>query len=200
VPELTQTIRDIIDDDTRAGAVILNLRALFKDDKKTQNLDVNEIVRDVLALMKSLLVQRGIHTELQLVSAPVWVQGNRVQLQQVVLNLILNAAEAMKENGAFPRTLTIKTYRDDSYATMSIQDSGPGIQEGIRDRMFNAFFTTKTEGLGLGLSICRSIVATHGGRLRAGNVKPRGAIFFVTLPLAQEGAQWLGKKVRPSTS
>ena len=201
VTELGNTIRDIIEDDSRAGAVIVHLRSLFKNDEKDWAvLDLNDIVRDALKIVNGTLAQKDIELHLELGDEPLKVRGNKIQLQQVILNLSLNAAEAMNDNGSLAKQLMISTgYDGGEFATVSITDNGPGVPDDIQSRMFDPFFTTKTRGLGLGLSICRSIVAAHGGRLNAVNDKKRGATFFVNLPFVQERAAWSKVKAQLST-
>jgi signal transduction histidine kinase len=116
------------------------------------------------------------------------VQGDRVQLQQVVLNLILNAVEAMGSVETGARELLISTEQDSTGVLVAVRDSGPGIDPGNLERIFEPFYTTKTGGVGMGLSICRSIIYGLGGRLWVSANKPRGAVFLFTLPAAQEGS------------
>jgi signal transduction histidine kinase len=123
----------------------------------------------------------------QLTEALPAIQADRVQLQQVILNLIMNAVEAMSGMGDGDRELSITTIRNTSNSvSVSVQDSGPGLDPKTMDRMFDAFFTTKSKGMGMGLAICHSIIETHGGRLWADPNEPRGATFQFTLPLASD--------------
>jgi signal transduction histidine kinase len=201
VTELGNTIRDIIEDDSRAGAVIMHLRSLFKnDDQDRADLDLNEVVREALKIVNGTLAQKNVELQVKLKPEQVPIRGNRIQLQQVILNLSLNAAEAMNENGTIPKRLVVATgYEGGEFASLSLSDSGPGVPDEIQTRMYDPFFTTKTRGLGLGLSICRSIVAAHGGRLNAVNDRKRGATFLVHLPVEQERAAWQKKKAQLST-
>ena len=201
VTELSSTIRDIIEDDSRAGAVIMHLRSLFRnEDQDRADLDLNQVVREAMKIVNGTLMQKNIDVQVRLKSEPVPIRGNKIQLQQVILNLSLNAAEAMNDNGSFPKKLTVTTgYEGGEFAAVSITDTGPGLPEEVRNRMYDPFFTTKTRGLGLGLSICRSIVAAHGGRLNAVNDRKRGATFLVHLPVQQERAVWSKKKAQLST-
>jgi C4-dicarboxylate-specific signal transduction histidine kinase len=199
--ELSETIQDIIKDDSRAGAVIQHLRSLFNgDDKHWSIVNVNQIVQDVLKIINGALFQKNINLSLRLSEAPVFVRGNRIQLQQLILNLVLNASEAMRENDSHKK-LEIITLNDTAGdAIISITDSGPGVPKEIRDHIFDPFVTTKTQGLGLGLSICRAIVVAHGGRISATNGQDRGTTFSVALPVAEPGAKWLKVKVQSSSS
>src|SRR5262249_26091284 len=127
----------------------------------------------------------GVSVQARLADGLLSVHGDRVQLQQVVLNLILNAIEAMGSVEAEARELLINTEQDHSGVFVSVRDSGPGIDSAHLERVFEAFYTTKSSGLGMGLSICRSIIDAHGGRLWAGANEPTGAIFQFTLPAIQ---------------
>jgi signal transduction histidine kinase len=137
----------------------------------------------VLALARSAITQNGVSVQTLLADELVSVQGDRVQLQQVVMNLILNGVEAMGSLAAGPRLLSIST---DPYqgkgALVAVRDSGLGIHAENFERVFETFYTTKSNGTGVGLSICRSIIDAHGGRLWAGANEPRGAVFQFTLP------------------
>jgi signal transduction histidine kinase len=118
---------------------------------------------------------------------PVAVQGDRVQLQQVVLNLVLNAVEAMGSIETGPRELLISTEQDHTGVLLAVRDSGPGIDPTLLERVFDAFYTTKSSGVGMGLSICRTIIDAHGGRLWAKANEPRGAVFQFILPRTENG-------------
>jgi len=186
ITELTETIRDIIRDDSRAGDVILHLRSLFRNDDKVWDVwNMSEIVSDALKVLNRSLAQRQTRIILNNATEAPNVRGNRVQLQQVIMNLVLNAAEAMHENGSVDPTITIETYKHGGVIVVAVKDSGVGIPEEIQSRIFDPFFTTKAQGLGLGLSICRSIISAHHGWLEAISEKDRGATFFVNLPMAQ---------------
>ena len=187
ITELTHTIKDIIDDDSRAGDIIMHLRALFRSDDKVWDVfDVNDIVSDALKILQGFLRQRQIRIAFNHGVGPLNIRGNRVQLQQVILNLVINAAEAMNDGRSARRSITVSTYNSRGVIAVSVKDCGPGIPEEINARIFDPFFTTKAQGLGLGLSICRSIVSAHRGCLEALSEKDRGTTFIVTLPVAQE--------------
>ena len=139
-------------------------------------------------MVRGAITKNGIAVRARLKDGPVPVQGDRVQLQQVVVNLILNAVEAMSSIDAGARELLISTEQDQTGVLVAVRDSGPGIEPGNLERVFEPFYTTKTSGVGMGLSICRSIIDGHGGRLWAEANEPRGAVFQFTLPAAQEGS------------
>jgi two-component system sensor kinase FixL len=182
--EVGEILSDIVAEDKRAGEVIRRLRALYrKGEAQFQAVDLNEIAREVLQLTHGDLMAREVSVTTRLALELPAVRGDRVQLQQVLLNLIVNACDAMSGNAAGDRNLTIATVTDGADAVqVSIADHGPGIGIDMLDRLFQPFVTTKPQGLGLGLSICRSIVMAHGGRLWADNNPERGATFSVALP------------------
>jgi C4-dicarboxylate-specific signal transduction histidine kinase len=183
--ELTAICEDIIADDLRAGSVIRRIRTLIrKEDVEPQVVAVNEVVMEVLQLMHSDLLLREVSVSTSLGPVPA-VSGDRVQLQQVLMNLIVNGCDAMSLNGSGDRGLGIATRDDGALVRIEITDHGPGIPG---ESIFEPFVTTKPQGLGLGLAICRSIVVAHGGRIWATNNPERGATFHVTLPSAGERA------------
>ena len=137
---------------------------------------------------QSAIIKNGVWVQTRLSEELLPIHGDRVQLQQVVLNLLLNAVEAMGSIEAGARELLISTEQDRTDLLVAVRDSGPGIDPSHLERVFDAFYTTKSSGMGMGLSICRSIVEAHGGRLWAEANEPRGAIFEFTLPAVQMGA------------
>jgi C4-dicarboxylate-specific signal transduction histidine kinase len=179
----------IVTDDLRAGEVIKRLRALLKrGEASLQPLDLNEVTTEVLALARSELIERHVALSTRLTPGLPNVLGDRVQLQQVMLNLLLNACEAMSTRPHAERMLTVFTALDgDGRLLASIADRGSGIPPEAADRLFEPFFTTKPQGLGLGLSICRSIIVAHGGRLWADNNADGGATFTLALPVDTGG-------------
>ena len=181
--ELREALCCVVNDTDRAGDVIKRIRDLVKKvPPRTESLDMNEAIRDVIVITRGETVKNGISVEVQLAEALPHIRGDRVQLQQVILNLIINAIEAMT-GVAGPRELLIKTAKCESDGVLvAIQDNGPGLAPEILHRAFEAFYTTKPDGLGIGLSICRSIVEAHGGRLWANPNVPRGAIFQFAVP------------------
>jgi C4-dicarboxylate-specific signal transduction histidine kinase len=185
--EVREILEDIITDDMRAGEVIARLRALLKrGEAEFQLLDLNEVTTEVLELAHSELIERNVAVRTRLTPRLPGARGDRVQLQQVLLNLLLNACEAMSASKPSERTLTVSTAPDgNGLLLVSIADRGNGIPSDAADLLFEPFFTTKPHGLGL--SICRSIIAAHGGRLWAENNVDRGATFTLALPAQQEG-------------
>jgi PAS domain S-box-containing protein len=190
LPEVDLALGDIVAADKRASDVISRLRVLLKKgEAQFRLLDVNAVINEVLELAHSDLIMRGVSTARQFAPSLPPVSGDRVQLQQVVLNLITNACEAMADNEPHRRELTITTaLSDDRTVQIGVADSGSGIVPGMQERLFEPFVTTKTQGLGLGLPICHSIIAAHGGSVRAVNNTGGGASFFVTLPLQAKGS------------
>jgi two-component system sensor kinase FixL len=186
--KVREFLSDIVAEDKRAAAVIHRLRVLLKKgDPEFVSLDLNDIVGEVAWLMRSDAIIRNVPIGLELADDLPRVRGDRVQLQQVVLNLVLNGLEAMREPGAGDRTLVIRTARDGAAAVaVAVQDSGIGIDEKELDRLFQPLYTTKAEGLGMGLAIARTIVDAHGGQLGAANNVHGGATFHFTLPVGTE--------------
>jgi PAS domain S-box-containing protein len=184
--ELREILRDIIDEDRRAGEVIGRLRALLRrGETPRQLLEVNELTTDVLRLANSELIANAVTVTTELTPGLPWVHGDRVALQQVLLNLIVNACDAMRTEPLETRQLTAITRLErENLVRVAIVDHGVGLPADGAERVFEPFFTTKEQGLGLGLVICRTIVAAHGGRLWAtGNGNGgRGATFAFTLP------------------
>jgi signal transduction histidine kinase/integral membrane sensor domain MASE1 len=188
IDELHGILSDIVDDDRRAGEVIRRLRELLRKGESQQSLlDLNAVVRDVARLVSNDAFIRNMAVALDLdPEAPV-VRGDRVHLQQVVLNLVLNAMEAMGEGDGGNRTVVVLTRRQgQETARVSVEDAGTGLREGTHELIFEPFYTTKAAGMGMGLSIARSIVEAHGGLIWATNNRTHGATFHFTLPLAEE--------------
>jgi signal transduction histidine kinase len=153
---------------------------------RKERFDLNAAINEVLVLAQSVTHRIGVSVQTRLADGLLPILGDRIQLQQVLLNLILNAAEAMDSVEGRARELLISTEQDQAGSLVAVRDSGPGIDSAHLDRVFDAFYTTKSSGTGMGLSICRSIVHAHGGKLWAEANEPRGAVFQFTLPAAQE--------------
>lgn len=181
--ELNAILKDMISDGHRASGVIGGIRAMFKrDESEKVRLDIGDLVAEVLALIHGELQHHNVVAETDLPAKLPRVAGNRVQLQQVLLNLAMNAIEAMDAATTRARLLRICAGHDDSDVLVKVEDSGPGLAPEASERLFDPFFTTKAKGMGLGLSICRSIIEAHGGRLWALPAAPHGTIFHFTLP------------------
>lgn len=187
--EVREILRDIAEDDKRAGAVIHRLRDLLKKgDPQLTVLDLSETVAEVARLIRSDALMRDISIRLELDPTLPPARGDRVQLQQVLLNLALNGMDAMQELHTGERTLVFRTARDRPGAIrVAVRDSGVGIGGRDVERMFQAFYTNKADGMGMGLAIARSIVEAHGGWLEAENNPEGGATFSFTLPVREEG-------------
>jgi NO-binding membrane sensor protein with MHYT domain len=173
----------IVKDGTRAGEIISRIRQLFKKGTPQRGLlDVNEVIGDMILLLRSEMARYSISVRKDLAADPSQIMGDHVQLQQVIMNLINNSIDAMKDVDGM-RELTIKShYAEDQQLMVSVSDTGLGLPPQQTNQIFNAFFTTKLDGTGMGLSISRSIVESHGGRLWATHNSPRGASFHLTLP------------------
>ena len=186
--EVREALDCIVRDGNRAGAVIARIRALIKKaPARKDSLDINEAIREVIVLTRGEAVKNGVSVQTQLASGLPSVQGDRVQLQQVLLNLIMNAIEAMSGMSEGTRELRISTGEPESGGVVvAVCDSGPGLAPEAFGRLFEAFHTTKSSGMGMGLSICRSIIEAHGGRVWASVNEPRGAVFQFTLPPKQD--------------
>lgn len=185
VARASETARRAIRDASRASDVIQRLRALYaRTDSVTTQVDLNEVVREVLALSNAECQRRRIVVRLRLAPALLPLQGDRIQLQQLLLNLVGNALDSLSTSEHSPRQLVISTDSADSNVSVSVEDSGPGMDPASIGNIFDAFFSTKPDGLGVGLSICRSIVEAHHGQLSVKQAEPHGAIFQVTLPAA----------------
>jgi PAS domain S-box-containing protein len=180
----------MIDDGNRASAVIRRVRALaIKTSIEKVPIDVNDVVREVITLVQRELISHQVSLQTELTSPLLMILGDRVQLQQVIINLVMNGIEAMQAVTDRSRELVIRSGQDETrQAIVSVTDCGVGISAENADRLFNPFFTTKSSGMGMGLSICRSITEAHGGRLSASGNKGPGATFQFVLPLHQEDA------------
>ncbi len=183
VEEARQAASRVIKDATRAAEIISRIRLLFKKGAPQQELvDVNEVIREMVVLLRNEASRYSISLRTELVADLPQVMGDRVQLQQVLMNLMNNGIDAMKDVAA-TRELALKSQRAGNGELMvSVSDTGVGLPPQQADQIFNAFFTTKVDGTGMGLRISRSIVESHGGRLWAANNSPRGASFHLTLP------------------
>ena len=190
VEEVRRALGRIVDNGKRAGDVIGRIRDLIrKAPPQKDGLEINEAIREVIALTRSEVVKYGVSVQTQLAQGLPLIQGDRVQLRQVILNLIINAVEAMSGAGEGSRELLISTRKAELDGVLvAVQDSGPGLAPASLEHLFEAFYTTKPGGLGMGLSICRSIIEAHRGRLWATANVPQGAVFQFTLPAQPDAA------------
>jgi PAS domain S-box-containing protein len=182
--EIRQALERIVRDGVRAGAVVQRIRNLVKKSQVREELvEINAVVREVGEVTRSEATKNGVSMRTELGEGLPLVRGDRIELQQVILNLILNAIEAMTDLSGGERQLLIATGKTEAGDILvAVHDSGPGLAPAVQENLFRAFYTTKPNGLGLGLSICRSIVESHGGRLWASPETLRGAVFQFTLP------------------
>jgi C4-dicarboxylate-specific signal transduction histidine kinase len=183
--EIAAILQDIVADDHRAAAVIARLRALLKrGERRFEQIDMRELIDDVMALSRTELITRQVHANVRVEPALPPFLGDRVQLHQVLLNLILNGCEAMSGIPVAERALDLSVTVTDGALHVSVRDHGTGIRPDMLGRLFEPFLTTKPDGLGLGLSISRTIVAAHGGRLWGENHPDGGATLHCVLPMA----------------
>jgi two-component system, LuxR family, sensor kinase FixL len=192
VGELRELLEDIVRDDKHAGQIIQHLRSLLmRGELPIQRIDIADVIRDGLTLARGRLTERNVQVTLRIDEGVSGVLGNRVELQQVLLNLMLNASEAMSANAPGDRQIQVVIALDaeQSAVRTSIIDCGKGIDRDQLDHIFEPFFTTKEGGLGLGLAVCRSIILAHKGRLWAANNSDRGAAFNFTLPVTTRQGQ-----------
>ena len=184
--EVRDILADIVADDQRAVEVIRRLRQLLKrGEVHFQPISANEIVEDVLKLLRSELIDRGVTVRTELASSLPILQGDRVELQQVLINLVTNACDAMADMPSEARALTIRTGPGgNDCVSISVCDTGPGIEEGKLEQVFEPFFSSKINGVGLGLSVCLTIINAHGGKLWAGQHAGGGAAFHLMLPVS----------------
>jgi signal transduction histidine kinase len=182
--EIRQIAADIRRDDERASEVILRLRSLLKKAPfELKDIDLNAIARETVDFLAALAVARHVELRNSISGEPLPIKGDRIQLQQVALNLIVNAMDAMSDMPVAERKVTVSTARDGNFAYVSVSDVGPGVPNDQLKQVFEPFFTTKPEGMGMGLSIARTIAEAHGGNLSAENLSGRGVAFRISLPV-----------------
>jgi C4-dicarboxylate-specific signal transduction histidine kinase len=186
---LGEILEDISKDAYRAGQIMRKIRgAVKKEDAKFERLNINDLLDEVVGLLQNVFSLDGITVRLDKHPGLPLIRGDRVRLQQVVINIVTNAVEAMRDSS--PMILTIRSaVKPEAGVVVSITDSGPGIDGAYKDELFQAFFTTKKSGLGVGLRICRSIIEEHGGQIIAENNPDAGASFHFTLPTDQGAIQ-----------
>ena len=183
--EVREALDCIVGDTDRAGKIIARIRDhIRKAPPQTHRVDLNHAITETIGLARSAIAERGVSLHTHFTEKLPPIQGDRVQLQQVILNLVLNSVEAMDAVKA--RELSISTEQTQTKSVLvGVYDSGPGIEPQNLERIFEAFYTTKSNGMGMGLAICRSIIEAHGGRLWAEANQPRGAVFQFNLPSAR---------------
>src|SRR3984957_9623252 len=182
-----EALASIVGNAGRAGDIIDRIRDQIRHaPPRKERFDLNAAIDEVIGLGRSAIIKNRVWVQTRLSEGLFPVYGDRVQLQQVVLNLLLNAVEAMGSVEAAPRELLISTRQDHKGVVVAVHDSGPGIDPEQLDRIFNSFYTTKPSGTGMGLAICRSIIDAHGGRLWAEANEPRGTILRFTVPSAEK--------------
>jgi C4-dicarboxylate-specific signal transduction histidine kinase len=187
VEEVRSVLKRIVADGERGSKVIGNIRAMLKKgDQKRVKLDINDLICEVMTLVQGELKHHGVSVRAKLADDLPRVLADRIQLQQVILNLMINAVEAMASVSDRPRILQVRSQRHEPGGILvTVEDSGTGIDLKDINRIFETFFTTKSEGMGMGLSICRSIVESHGGGISASRADPHGSVFQVFLPIGE---------------
>jgi signal transduction histidine kinase len=184
IDEIRQIVADIQRDEERASEVIRRLRSMLKKAPfEPKDIDLNDVVREAIEFLSALAIAREVNIRGYISPMPLPISGDRIQLQQVILNVIVNAMDAMSNMPSAERKITVSTARIDNLAEVSITDTGPGIPPDKLKDVFEPFFTTKANGMGMGLSIARTIVEAHGGRIWAESQNGIGAIFRIKLPL-----------------
>ena len=184
--EARAALKKIVADSLRTGEVITGIRSMFKKDSQIKTpLDVNELIREVLTLLRGEIEDQQVSVRAELFDGLPQIPANQVQLRQVIVNLITNAVDAMSTVSDRSRVLSVKTeVHESKNLLINVEDSGIGIDPQNIDRIFAPYFTTKSNGMGMGLSICQSIIESHGGRLSVSVDRPHGSIFQVFLPVA----------------
>jgi PAS domain S-box-containing protein len=184
INEVKEALQDIVSDDKRAGEIVHSIRNIMdKSDLEQEKIHLNETVLEVIKMIKSEVIERNISLSENFQTDMPKFFGNRVQIQQVILNLIMNALDAVADNDAASRKVIISTrFKENDGIILNVSDSGPGIKTDQVEDVFDSFHTTKARGLGIGLSICRSIAEKHGGTIWAENLPEGGAAFFFKLP------------------
>lgn len=201
VNELREIVDDIRKEDKRATEIIRRMRAfLGRHDLHEEAVDLNDVARETVDLIGSDAVTRGVRIEIDTHRSPAAVSGDRVHLQQALLNLLLNGMEAMRQTAPEHRRLIVSIAARNGDADVSVRDFGPGIPAHALRRVFEPFYTTKPDGMGMGLSIVRSIVEAHNGSIGAENNTDRGATVRFSLPLRHDDDTLAGGRYLPSNA
>ena len=181
-------MNDILQDDRRATEVIQRMRSLLKKAPfELKQFDLNDVVRETIGFFSSLAVGRKVELVSVITPEALPILGDRIQLQQVILNLVVNGIDAMKDTPTENRIISIRTSRVENFAELSVSDRGSGIPEDKLKEVFEPFFTSKAEGMGMGLSIARTIIEAHNGAISAKNRDHGGASFRIKLPISNNG-------------
>ena len=189
IAELKDIVTDILQDDRRAAEVIRRMHSLLKKAPfELKNMDVNDLARETVEFLSKLAIGRKVELVSVITPDALPILGDRIQLQQVILNLVVNGLDAMGETLSGHRIIKVQTSHIEEFAELSVSDRGPGIPEDKLKEVFKTFFTSKAEGLGMGLSIARTIIEAHHGRIWAENLDGGGAWFRIRLPLARSVA------------
>ena len=186
VAELNEIVGDIVRDDRRASEVIRRMKSLLtKTPFELRSLDLNDVAREAIEFLSTLAVARKVELVNGITPDALPILGDRIQLQQVILNLVVNGIDAMKDMPTEDRIISIRTSRVENFAQLSVSDRGSGIPDEKLNAIFEPFFTSKAEGMGMGLSIARTIIEAHQGVISAKNRDHGGASFRIRLPLVQ---------------
>ncbi|MPR08636.1 sensor histidine kinase [Microvirga tunisiensis] len=186
IVELKTIVNDILRDDRRASEVVRRMRSLLKKAPfELKNLDFNDLARETVGFLSTLAIGRKVELISEITSEPLPILGDRIQLQQVILNLVMNGIDAMRDAPAKTRIISIQSARTENFAELSVSDHGPGIPDDKLNEIFEPFFTSKAEGMGMGLSIARTIIEAHNGQIWAENRDYGGASFRIRLPLVR---------------
>ncbi|MGB2908836.1 MAG: ATP-binding protein, partial [Candidatus Aminicenantaceae bacterium] len=191
IDEVREALKDIISDDKRARDVVTRLRALVKKKESlSEPFDLNATIRETIRLLHSETLLRKASIKMDLAPELPVMRGDRIQIQQVVINLIMNSLDAVQDLPQDSRLIEVTSRTaDEPGIRLTVNDSGPGIAPEVLDSIFEPFYTTKAQGTGLGLTVCRSIAATYGGRLQAENRSEGGASVSLWLPAAEGGGR-----------
>jgi signal transduction histidine kinase len=188
-PELLkQILQKIVENDKRTASILSSIRGMLKfEHREKENVDLNSVVTDVIKVFLSEASKRGITLTLSLPSEDIFVLADPVQIQQVLLNFLLNAAQSIERTNHRKREITVKQSVNNETVQVSVSDTGKGIDESIKEKIFKPFISSKTEGIGIGLAICNSIIEDHSGKISAGNIPGGGAEFSFSLNILKNG-------------
>jgi C4-dicarboxylate-specific signal transduction histidine kinase len=187
VDEVREALTDIVNDGNRASDIIKHVRSLVrKEQPATEQLDLNRVAHEAIQFIEPEIRKRGLTLKTDLAEDLPQVMGSSIEIQQVILNLIINGAQAMRDSDYEPRELLVRTALENGSVELAVEDGGIGFDEEVGGRLFEPFFTTKATGTGMGLAINRTIIEAHGGRIWAKSNSERGATFYFRLPALTE--------------